>query len=291
MLYFHGYCLSLINHLRPLTGAIASAGKLSPAASWCFSSNRRRSGGRGNAPDAVSDENQDPTVKPSRGPRRRESEKREENGEKRRRPSERGSQRSIQLSTISIADAEVFNYSSPSSEEKGHGDIRTRGGLHFRLDLQINLLVCCLYNIRGTDVDYGPVVHAFAIVTLNSAFFYVDKRKVESEQFKPNYTAPPPLFHYGGILMNFRGNWEISRRDLQNPGFLAMVTTDLEYMNNDLDDEYSAPSSRSLLCCRIVAITFMVLLVLRHMLPVIISGAGEYSLTLFTVSLDNSVRV
>ncbi|PRQ50452.1 putative E3 ubiquitin-protein ligase MARCH [Rosa chinensis] len=84
--------------------------------------------------------------------------------------------------------------------------------------------------------------------------------------------------------MNFRGNWEISRRDLQNPGFLAMVTTDLEYMNNDLDDEYSAPSSRSLLCCRIVAITFMVLLVLRHMLPVIISGAGEYSLTLFTVS-------
>ncbi|XP_040370956.1 uncharacterized protein LOC112189725 isoform X2 [Rosa chinensis] len=144
--------------------------------------------------------------------------------------------------------------------------------------------VCCLYNIRGTDVDYGPVVHAFAIVTLNSAFFYVDKRKVESEQFKPNYTAPPPLFHYGGILMNFRGNWEISRRDLQNPGFLAMVTTDLEYMNNDLDDEYSAPSSRSLLCCRIVAITFMVLLVLRHMLPVIISGAGEYSLTLFTVS-------
>ncbi|XP_040370957.1 uncharacterized protein LOC112189725 isoform X3 [Rosa chinensis] len=116
--------------------------------------------------------------------------------------------------------------------------------------------VCCLYNIRGTDVDYGPVVHAFAIVTLNSAFFYVDKRKVESEQFKPNYTAPPPLFHYGGILMNFRGNWEISRRDLQNPGFLAMVTTDLEYMNNDLDDEYSAPSSRSLLCCRIVAITF-----------------------------------
>lgn len=28
---------------------------------------------------------------------------------------------------------------------------------------------------------------------------------------------------------------------------------------------------------------FMVLLVLRHTLPIIISGAGEYSLTLFTV--------
>ncbi|KAL6222456.1 hypothetical protein ACLB2K_005848 [Fragaria x ananassa] len=41
--------------------------------------------------------------------------------------------------------------------------------------------VCWLYNIRGTDIAYSPVVHAFAIVTLNSAFFYVDKRKVSSE--------------------------------------------------------------------------------------------------------------
>ncbi|KAI9092258.1 hypothetical protein K1719_027758 [Acacia pycnantha] len=35
--------------------------------------------------------------------------------------------------------------------------------------------VAWLYNIRGSDVAYCPVVHAFAIVTLNSAFFYVDK--------------------------------------------------------------------------------------------------------------------
>ncbi|KAM5576246.1 hypothetical protein ABKV19_007222 [Rosa sericea] len=41
--------------------------------------------------------------------------------------------------------------------------------------------VCWLYNIRGTDVDYSPFVHAFAIVTLNSAFFCVDRRKVSSE--------------------------------------------------------------------------------------------------------------
>ncbi|XP_062029349.1 aminopeptidase P1-like [Rosa rugosa] len=41
--------------------------------------------------------------------------------------------------------------------------------------------VCWLYNIRGADADYSPVVHAFAIVALNSAFFYVDKRKVSSE--------------------------------------------------------------------------------------------------------------
>ncbi|KAE8703805.1 putative Minor allergen Alt a [Hibiscus syriacus] len=41
--------------------------------------------------------------------------------------------------------------------------------------------VAWLYNIRGSDVSYSPVVHAFAIVTLNSAFLYVEKRKVSSK--------------------------------------------------------------------------------------------------------------
>ncbi|KAL4625254.1 hypothetical protein ACB092_05G012200 [Castanea dentata] len=41
--------------------------------------------------------------------------------------------------------------------------------------------VAWLYNIRGSDVSYCPVVHAFAIVTSNLALLYVDKRKVSSE--------------------------------------------------------------------------------------------------------------
>ncbi|XP_050206338.1 aminopeptidase P1 [Mercurialis annua] len=41
--------------------------------------------------------------------------------------------------------------------------------------------VAWLYNIRGSDVSYCPVVHAFAIVTLSSAFLYVDKKKVSNE--------------------------------------------------------------------------------------------------------------
>ncbi|CAL4987706.1 unnamed protein product [Urochloa decumbens] len=41
--------------------------------------------------------------------------------------------------------------------------------------------VAWLYNIRGSDVDYSPVVHSYAIVTLHNAFFYVDKRKVTVE--------------------------------------------------------------------------------------------------------------
>ncbi|KAA8547754.1 hypothetical protein F0562_004183 [Nyssa sinensis] len=110
------------------------------------------------------------------------------------------------------------------------------------------------------------------------------------QQFKPGYTAPPPLFHYGGIPMNFRGNWEISRRDLHNPQFIAMVATDRNFLDDDFDG-YSAPSSRSLICCRVVAIIFMILLVLRHTLPIIISGAGQYSITLFMLLVLRTVGI
>lgn len=41
--------------------------------------------------------------------------------------------------------------------------------------------VAWLYNVRGSDVSYCPVVHSFAIITSVSAFFYVDKRKLSSE--------------------------------------------------------------------------------------------------------------
>ncbi|KAF5206523.1 RING/FYVE/PHD zinc finger superfamily protein [Thalictrum thalictroides] len=178
------------------------------------------------------------------------------------------------------------------------------------------------------------------------------------QQFKPGYTAPPRLFHYGGVPMNFRGNWEISRRDLHNPRIIAMVSTDRNFLDPDYD-EYSMHTTRSLICCRTVAIIdavllnkkerlaghitlklvfcllwdvekkvfvpfvilnsnkavsffdlmiwkvftdlsanyapiilyscleswFMVLLVLRHTLPIIISGTEEYSFTLLMMLL------
>lgn len=101
------------------------------------------------------------------------------------------------------------------------------------------------------------------------------------QPFKPGYTAPPPLFQFGGIPMNFRGNWEISRRDLNNPRFIAMVSTD----RNFLDPDYDESTSRSLICCRAVAVIFMVLLILRHTLPIIIGGTEEYTFPLFLLLL------
>ncbi|XP_078442040.1 aminopeptidase P1 [Wolffia australiana] len=41
--------------------------------------------------------------------------------------------------------------------------------------------VAWLYNIRGNDVAYCPVVHAYAIVTADSSFLYVDQRKLPNE--------------------------------------------------------------------------------------------------------------
>ncbi|KAL2631472.1 hypothetical protein R1flu_016158 [Riccia fluitans] len=41
--------------------------------------------------------------------------------------------------------------------------------------------VAWLYNLRGGDVLYNPVVHAFAIVTHKHASLYVDKRKIDSQ--------------------------------------------------------------------------------------------------------------
>ncbi|CAN1228364.1 E3 ubiquitin-protein ligase MARCHF4 [Linum perenne] len=104
------------------------------------------------------------------------------------------------------------------------------------------------------------------------------------QQYKPGYTAPTPLFHYGG-------NWDISTNDyLHNPQFIAMVSDDNEPLDSDFDD-YSSPSPRSLLCCRIVAVIFMVLLVLRHTLPIIVTGAEDYSLTMFTLLMLRTIGI
>ncbi|KAI3798923.1 hypothetical protein L1987_34208 [Smallanthus sonchifolius] len=92
------------------------------------------------------------------------------------------------------------------------------------------------------------------------------------QPFKPGYTSPSQLFHDGGVPMNFRGNWEISRRDLYNHDSLE-------------SDEYIAPSSTSIFCCRVVAILFIILVVLRHMLPIIVNGTGAYSITIFMLHL------
>lgn len=100
------------------------------------------------------------------------------------------------------------------------------------------------------------------------------------QQFRPGYTAPQQLFHYGSIPMNFRGNWEIARQNLNDSQIITMVPTERDFIDN-YEDYFPLRTRSSILCCRTVAIIFMALLVLRHTLPLMIGGNGEYSLALF----------
>ncbi|KAD2805682.1 hypothetical protein E3N88_39059 [Mikania micrantha] len=108
------------------------------------------------------------------------------------------------------------------------------------------------------------------------------------QPFKPDYTSPPPLFHCDGIPMNFRGNWEIPRRDLLNLRFSAAGSAGHDEPHTD---EYTTPISRSLICCRVVTIIFMTLLVLRHTLPIIINGTGGYTVTVFMMVMLRFIGV
>ncbi|KDP34978.1 hypothetical protein JCGZ_09266 [Jatropha curcas] len=98
------------------------------------------------------------------------------------------------------------------------------------------------------------------------------------QQFTPGYTAPAPLFQIGRIPMNLRGNWETTRRDLHGPRFIAMVSTDRNFLNPDYE-EISA-STRNSIYCRSIAIAFVFLLILRHTLPVILTRTNDMSFPL-----------
>ncbi|WCJ33233.1 RING/FYVE/PHD zinc finger superfamily protein [Euphorbia peplus] len=85
------------------------------------------------------------------------------------------------------------------------------------------------------------------------------------QQFKPGYTAPPPLFRIGRLPMNLR-------RGSHGPRLIAMVSTDRNFLHSDGEDYPT--STWNMICCRTLLIAFMILLVLRHTLPVILSGSN-----------------
>lgn len=124
--------------------------------------------------------------------------------------------------------------------------------------------------------------------------------------FKPDYTAPAPLLELGHVPLHFRGNWGISQREHR---FITVVPADSTY----LDDHYPLSSTSSFICCRslvlivrqpspfshsIIYITclytqmflvcnlqFMALLILRHTLPLILTGSNLHVFPLFTVKI------
>ncbi|KAI3733884.1 hypothetical protein L6452_13342 [Arctium lappa] len=105
------------------------------------------------------------------------------------------------------------------------------------------------------------------------------------QQFRPGYTAPPPVFRLGGIPANFRGHWQIARRDVNDhPQIITVVSSDHNFLDQEYD-EYADSTARSILCFRLVAVIFIVLLILRHTLPVFVNGVENYPLPVFLLLL------
>ncbi|GAB2280003.1 hypothetical protein Dimus_014640 [Dionaea muscipula] len=98
------------------------------------------------------------------------------------------------------------------------------------------------------------------------------------QQFKPDYTAPPPLFEFRRVPVNFRRHWPISGGgDMDGSHIFGTAVRDL------VNSDYGDSSSRSLRYLS-VAIIFFVLLVLRHILPIIVNGS-EFCLPLLMLAL------
>ncbi|KAJ9554224.1 hypothetical protein OSB04_018269 [Centaurea solstitialis] len=87
------------------------------------------------------------------------------------------------------------------------------------------------------------------------------------QQFRPGYTAPPPVFRLGGIPANFRGHWQIGRRDVNDhPQIITVVSSDHNFLDQEYD-EYAESTARSVLCFRSIALVAL--------------DFGHYGFTLF----------
>lgn len=56
------------------------------------------------------------------------------------------------------------------------------------------------------------------------------------------------------VVIDLRGNWEISHRDVQNHRFITMVQNSRELVASSHDDDYASSTARSIMYCRIVAL-------------------------------------
>ncbi|KAK9683159.1 hypothetical protein RND81_10G120200 [Saponaria officinalis] len=107
------------------------------------------------------------------------------------------------------------------------------------------------------------------------------------QEFKSGYSAPPRRSPFAIIPVRLREPWELLRSEqyIHPPVYAA----EHNFFDQNFDD-YVAPTA-SIICCRIIASIFVVLLVLRHTLPIILNSAGEYSFMLYTLLMLRSIGI
>ncbi|CAG7898343.1 unnamed protein product [Brassica rapa] len=101
--------------------------------------------------------------------------------------------------------------------------------------------------------------------------------------FKPGYTAPAPLLELGHVPLHFRGNWAISQRE--HPRFITVVPADPTFIHDHHHHQYPLSSTTSFICCRSLVLIFMALLILRHTLPLVLTGSNLHVFPLFMLFL------
>lgn len=104
------------------------------------------------------------------------------------------------------------------------------------------------------------------------------------QQFKPGYTAPPPLLELGRVRINFRRHWEINNRDLSEAHVAGLVP------EQNIDSYHDDSTSRSLLFCLLAAVIFVSLWILRDTLPAVINAA-QFLLPFIIVALLRSLGI
>lgn len=107
------------------------------------------------------------------------------------------------------------------------------------------------------------------------------------QQFKPGYSAPAPRLPFTVVPMHLREPWEFPRSDQYHDS--SIVGAHHSFFEHSFD-EYQVPTG-SIVCCRIIAIIFVVLLVLRHTLPIVLNEAGEYSYTLYMLLMLRTIGI
>lgn len=80
--------------------------------------------------------------------------------------------------------------------------------------------VAWLYNLRGRDVSYNPVVHSYAVVTTHEAFLYVDGRKLTPEVKEYLTTIGVQTREYSDVLDGIRSlaAWEPCSKSRKESG-------------------------------------------------------------------------
>ncbi|XP_047046004.1 uncharacterized protein LOC124650535 isoform X2 [Lolium rigidum] len=101
------------------------------------------------------------------------------------------------------------------------------------------------------------------------------------QQFAPNYTAPSKLFHHGRNSIFFRTPAYIQAQDTYQS---SSTSTSYEY-----DRQASTP--KSVICCRIIAITLMLLLVLHDAISVFLSDHDVYTVAMITLLMLRTAAV